>query len=34
LEFTGDFRKDALELIRDDQKLFLIRTGDSNTTIY
>lgn len=34
LEFTSDFRKDALELIRDDQKLFLIRTGDSNTTIY
>ena len=34
LEFEPDFRDEASRLIRADQKLFLIRTGDSNTTIY
>lgn len=34
LEFIDSFRKEAPDLIRGGQKLFLIRTGDSNTTIY
>ena len=34
LEFDPEFRKEAATSIRADQKLFLIRTGDSNTTIY
>ena len=33
LEFEPEFREEASSSIRADQKLFLIRTGDSNTTI-
>jgi hypothetical protein len=33
LEFDHDYREKASSSIRPDQKLFLIRTGDSNTTI-
>ena len=33
LEFMGDFRENASDFIRSEQKLFLIRTGDSNTTL-
>jgi hypothetical protein len=34
LEFDHDYREKAISSIRPDQKLFLIRTGDSNTTIH
>lgn len=33
LEFMDDFRENASDFIRSEQKLFLIRTGDSNTTL-
>ena len=34
LEFDHNYREKAISSIRPDQKLFLIRTGDSNTTIH
>ena len=33
LEFDRNYREKASSSIRSDQKLFLIRTGDSNTTL-